>query len=599
MVTQIQLGNLFTSGGKQVIGGGASGIDTEALVKGLTEARLIPAKKLQDRIDLNDKKASSFSEMRQILVRLQDASNFLRNPPGVGNEADNIFNYRSANVTSNSSTSASSYLSVTVQPGATNANYVVDDITAIALAKKQETGAFVIANQDTAVVSATPAAGEFGAGTVTINGQNITLSAGDTLRTVAKKFNDVSSLTGIAAQVFQVSPGQFKLIYTSTKTGLSSDFNLSGAPTVTADPSGVLTNITFATTQNAQNAQFQIDNVAITRESNVVTDLVDGVTFTLIQDTNAAPATKLDVKIVPDTEIIQKGITNFVNAYNDFRLFVSRQTQLKSDGTPQEDSILFNSTTMRSTLSRVSSELSRVVSGLTAGDPNRLSELGITFTNYPGDNNDPPNPPTKNILTIDSAKLKTAIESNFDSVRKVFEFDFSSDSNSVQVFKRTNSLSVSDFTMNIDPNGLPPTYTATYDLGAGPVTVNLTATALSGGTGYTLSGQDGTALAGLVMIYTGSATSTVNAKVSQGIGDRLFNTLEDVIEDTTGALSVDESQLTTANERFQTEIDRINEQVDRYRERLLKQYADLEAAISKVNNILQSLDAQAQARAGA
>jgi flagellar hook-associated protein 2 len=597
MVTQIQLGNLFTSGGKQVIGGGASGIDTEGLIKGLTEARLIPAKKLQDRIDLNDKKATSFSELRQILTRLQDASNFLRNPPGVGNEADNIFNYRSANVSSNSSVAASSYLTVTVQPGATNANYVIDDITAIALSKKQETGAFAIANQDVAVVSATPAAGEFGAGTVTINGQNITLAAGDTLRTVAKKFNDVSSLTGISAQVFQVSPGQFKLIYTATKTGLSSDFDLSGAPTVSADPSGVLTNITFATTQNAQNAQFQIDNVAITRESNVITDLVDGVTFTLVQDTNAAPATKLDVKIVPDTEIIQNGITNFVNAYNDFRLFVSRQTQLKSDGTPEENSVLFNSTTMRSTLSRVSGELSRVVGGLTAGDPNRLSELGITFSNYPGDNNDPPNPPTKNILTIDSAKLKTAIESNFDSVRRVFEFDFSSDSNAVQVFSRTNSLSVTDFTMNIDPG--TSTFTATYNPGSGPITVNLTGTPLSGGTGYTLSGQDGTALAGLVMIYTGSATSTVNAKVSQGIGDRLFNTLEDVIQDTTGALSVDETQLTTANERIQTEIDRINEQVDRYRDRLLKQYADLEAAISRVNTILQSLDAQSQARAAA
>ena len=592
MVTQINLGGFFSANGRTVSGGSASGIDTEALVKSLTDARLIPATKLQDKIDLNTKRSSAISEMKQLLTKFQDAANFLRNPPGVGNEADNVFNFRSANLSTNTGVAASSYLSVTVEPGAQNATYAIDNITSIAKAKKQETGVFALANQDTQVVFAAPAAGQFGAGTVTINGQNITLNVGDTLRTVAKKFNDASATTGIGAQVFQVSPGNFKLVYTATKTGTSADFNLGGAPTVSADPSGVLTNISFSTTQLAQNAQFDIDNVTITRESNSINDLVDGITFNLLQDTNSAPVTQVNVSIAPDTDIVKNGIINFVNTYNDFRFFVQKQSLLNSDGTPTEDSVLYGDRSMRNTLSDVSSELSRIVGGITAGNPDRLSEIGISFTNYPGDTD---LPATRNILTVDEAKLTSAIQSNFDGVRRVFEFDFTSDSTNLKVFSRTNSLSVQAFSLNIDPG--TNTFTATYDPGTGPVTVNVTGTAQSGGTGYTLTGQAGTALEGLVLIYSGNTTSTVNVNISQGIGDRIYNSMKDTLADTTGILAVEQNEYTTQNERWQTEIDRINEQVARYRDTLLKRYADLEAAINKVNNILLSLDANSQARA--
>lgn len=594
MVTQINLGSFFSANGRTVIGGGASGIDTEGLIKGLTDARLVPATKLQDKIDLNTKKSSALTEMRQLLERFKDASNFLRNPPGVGNEADNIFNFRSASLSTNTGAAASSYLSVTVEPGAQNATYVIDNIISIAKAKKQESNVFALTDQDAQAVFAAAGPAQFGAGTVTINGQNITLTNGDSLRTVAKKFNDVKSSTGIGAQVFQVAPGNFKLIFTATQTGTTADFDLSSAPTVTADPSGVLANITFANTQLADNARFDVDGVSIIRETNSVSDLVDGVTFNLLQDTNAAPVTQVSVDVTPDKEVIKNGIINFINTYNDFRFFVQKQSLLNSDGTPTEDAVLYGNSAMRNVLNNVSNELNRIVGGITAGNPSRLSELGISFTNYPGDAD---LPATRNIITVDEAKLQSAIESNFDGVRRVFEFDFSSDSNNLQVFSRTNALNVQDVTLNIDPG--TNTFTATYDPGTGPVTINIDATALSGGSGYTLSGQAGTVLDGLVMIYTGSATSTVNVHVSQGIGDRIFNAMDEALEDTTGILDVEEQSYVDQSDRWQTEIDRINEQVDKYREQLLKKYSDLEAAISKVNNILLSLDAQAQARSSA
>lgn len=591
MATQIQLGNLFSVNGRQVLGGSASGIDIESLVEGLTQAKLVPADKLQDRIDVNTNKGTALSELRKILNNFRDASNFLRNPPGVGNEADNIFSYRSAALSSNTSVAASAYLSVTVQPGADQQNYTIDNITQIAQAKKQESNIFAIANQDTQVVFAAPGADQFGAGTITINGHSITLDDGDTLRTVAKKFNDVASLTGIGAQVFQVSPGNFKLIYTATQTGTTADFDLGGPPTVNADPFGVFTNVAFNNIQLAQNASFDIDGVTITRETNSISDLVDGVTFNLLSDTNAAPATQLGVQVKADTQIVKNGVLNFVNAYNDFKLFVSKQQQVGTNGLPTEDAVLFSDTTMRSALSSVSSELSRVVAGITGGDPSRLSEIGVTFSTFPGDTE---NPFTRNILTVDDAKLQSAIESDFDAVRKVFEFDFNSNSSKLQVFSRSNSINVNSFQLNVDQtNGV---YQATYDPGTGPVTIDVDATAISGG-GLTIKGQAGTVLEGLTLIYSDGTDDVIDVEMTQGIGDRMFNLLDTVLDEEIGSLQSSEQSLVDSNERFLKEINRINEQVEKFREELIRKFSDLEAAITKVNNLLLVLDAQAQAQA--
>jgi flagellar capping protein FliD len=77
--------------GRNIVSGSASGgLDTEALLNALADARRLPAVQLETRIDKNQILADGFSALRSILKRFQDASNFLRNPPGVRN-ADQTF----------------------------------------------------------------------------------------------------------------------------------------------------------------------------------------------------------------------------------------------------------------------------------------------------------------------------------------------------------------------------------------------------------------------------------------------------------------------------------------------------------------------------
>ena len=590
MVTQIQLGNFFNQNGKTVLGGSNSGIDTESLIKGLVDARRVPATKLEEKIDLNTKKTAALSELRSLLDGFRDAANFLRSPPGVQNAADNIFQYRSSTISSNTAVAGNNYFTATVEPGTSTQNYVIDNISQLAQATKQETGNFAIASLDDQVVFGVPAPGQFGAGLITVNGADITLDTGDTMREVMDKFNAVRDTTGISVTALQVSPGNFKMIFTATETGTSSAFDMSSPLTVTADVSGALANVTFTTTQAAQNAMFEIDDIAIVRESNNIDDLIDGVTLNLKSTTTAAPATRIELSIVPDAELVKTGITNFINAYNDFRLFVSRQTELTASGTPAEDALLAGNPTLRSVLAQVTLELSRSVAGIAGTDPSRLADIGIKFSDYPGDEE---TPFTRNILTMDEAKLDSAISTGFDDVRRIFEFDFSSNVQELQVFSRTNALDVQDMTVDID-TGLG-TYTASFLDGGVPTVVNLTASPISGG-GYTLTGPAGSKLEGLVMIYSGAAIASATVHVTQGIGDRLFNAIDGFLDDDTGQLAIEIDNIDSTNTRYQSEIDKIDAAIERYRQDLLDKFASLEAALSKVNTLLQSLDAQAQAQ---
>jgi flagellar capping protein FliD len=856
MITQVQFGNLYNSGGRTVLGGGNSGYDTEALIKGLTEARRLPAVKLEDELELNGKKQTALSQLRDIIGRYKDAANFLRNPPGVNNASQNIFKYRNATLTSNTTISAANYLSVTAEPGATVADYQVT-VNALATRNVKTTATFALADLNTAAVGATPAAGRpFNAGSLRIGPNNVfvDLAAGDTLAQVVQKINAVKDDSGVEATAIKVSNGNYRLQFKTLETGTAQNYefdhpyttpgffatdaimrldahdidgdgsqldnpavdtpinaagditgstsfaatgadqtlrvrgeynlpeiNFSGvssalqatntaaintggpynqktfalsftagsditgtqtvymqgdgtrsfavyiapdpgnsnAPTLFAvahntaewdvgsqskvlnlgtvtagehynlelsfdasanptanDPANffrgyingslvdgkngvrqmpamngaiavggtiggaglpdgtssvgdgnyfkgsinevVLTNtvldstqrtalndyfsdrystppssvfnVAFALEEDAVDASLTVDGTTITRATNSIDDLFEGLTFNLIQETPAL--TEIDVDVKPDTEIIKNGIVSFIDSYNEFRLFVERQRETNVDGSFKEDALLGNSATMRSILNRVYEEMSRGINGLASGDPSRLGDLGITFSDFPGDEE---TPFTRNIMKLDEDKLDSAIAADFDAVRRVFEFDYTSDNSDLQIFSRTNSLAVNNISLAIDLDAGGNTFIATYDLGAGPQTTALTGTAITGG-GYILKGAAGSVLEGLELIYSGSTDATINLDITQGIGDRLWNALDGVLDDDNGMLTLEEAGIDDRNSRIESEITRIDEIVERYREQLLEKFSALERALASINTILQSLDAQSRAQ---
>lgn len=602
MVTQITLGSFSQQNGRTVVTGGQSGFDTTAIVDSLVTARRLPAVALEDRIKTNDSRTTALNSLKDILTRFRDASDVLRNPPGINNATQNIFAYRTANLSSNTTVSANNYLAVTVEPGANTQSINISNIDSLARESKQNTGDFILPSADTAVVGATANPGFFTAGTVSLRNVtggapvDITLAAGDSLNTVASKFNALRDQTGIQATVVRVSSGSststFQIVFTATRTGTTYGFDLNDPATVLSDPSGVLSSANIpAPTQTARNARFTLDNVVVERETNAINDVISGITFNLKQPTPIG--TDLQLNIVPDTTIVKNAITQFVDVYNEFRLFASTQTEFGNDGRPKDTAVLNNNSSLRSIIARIGSEITTVVSGLANGDPQRLADIGLSFQDFQGDDE---NPFTRNILQINDERLSSALSSDFTGVTSLFQFQLQSNNPNLVNFRRSNNIGINHFTLAIDRTN--NTYNATYTDAQGTTqTVALDGTPVpGGGAGVSLSGKAGTVLDGLQLIYGVAGDANINVSFTQGLGDRLFNTTNDLLNTSSGLIQQELTSIQDNNTRFQADIDRIDAQITRYRDQILQQYAALESALSRSNQLLQALDAQQQAR---
>lgn len=569
----INLGSIFESGGKTVVSGGSSQLDTESLINSLVEAKRLPAVRLETTIETNTAKMDALTELSSILERFRDAANFLRNPPGVGNASDNIFGYRSATISANTG-SGSSYLSATIAAGTPPSSYSLT-VDQLATRQSRVTNTFAAADMEAQAVGG---GGPFNAGTLTLgpDAVEVTLEDGDTLREVMAKINAVKAESGVEASAVKVSEGNFRLTFKSTTTGTDQNWDF------TAANPGIL-NTGFFSETDAVDAMVTIDGTQVTRQTNSINDLVDGITFDLTQTT--PPGTELTVGIQADTELARSAIMNFVDTYNEFRVFASRQTETTDDGERVQTALLGTNTALRSLVNAVGTEISSVVNGL--ANTNSLSQLGLKLSDFPGDAE---TPFTRNILQVDESKLDAALASDFDAVRKVFEFNYVADNPNFVVFSRDNSLNATDAIFNIDQtNGI-------YEATVNGTTYTLEATALSTG-GVSLTGPQGSPIAGLNVLYTDTDDVTVNLSMTQGIGDRIFNALEDALNEEDGIVSQEIQSLDDRNTRLQEDIDRIDSMIENYRFSLMERFSALEAAIASVNSILQLLDAQAEARA--
>jgi flagellar hook-associated protein 2 len=712
-LTSLSLGNFSVVNGKPVLfGAGGSGLNSQALIESLVQAKSQPAFALQQQIDKGNKVAAALGQFQQLLSAFKSAAKATSNPPGVGNAAENAFNYNSVSLSSNTDVAASTYASVSASPGALIQNFAITYITSLAASTKQTSTNFAIADADTTglVVASGAVAGQFNAGTITVEGATITLDTNDTLNSIAAKFNNVSNQTLFNASVVKVSDGNFVLNFNGIKTGSAYGFDLDSPVSVTSDISGVLSQIDFTDNQLAANAEFKIDGIAISRANNSISDALSGVTITLnkvMPDDPMSPPlvpTTVTASVQADIETAHNSIIGLANAYNAIKEFAAQQTQLKADGTYDSNAVLATNSLFRNTVDNIVSQITSAVVGIADGDPDVLAEIGITLTNSPAT---PTTPEVKNIMTIDDVAFTAALQSNYSGVRNLFEFDFNTTSTHLAVFKRTNALATTAFTLDANPfasqvtenisvtdadtviafdaptegqlgtgvitingqtititntdtlntiatkfnaveassglhvdvtntgtgtytldftatrkNGQPNlfdissdtqdpsgvfnhigtitatgVFEATYDNGAGPTTIALDGSKItSTGTSYLLKGLAGTVLEGLQLVYGSPAAEESDVTISQGIADKLFNTLEGVLNTVTGSLKVEFDSIQEKANDLTTQIDKITEQVEKFREQQLVVFGLLEAALNKVNQLLFALDANEKAK---
>ncbi len=566
MASSIDFGSLSASGAAPRLSGTSSGLDTEALVQALTDAKRLPALRIENQITTNETKIAAYSDLRGLLSKLQSSVESLRNPPGLNGTDQNAFETKEAYFSSSTTTPPTDLLGISTSNSTANGSFDVV-VEQIAAARKFSSASTSSSSQSLAdawnsgtAFSESITIGLAGSGNAASIAVDGTMSIYDLSAAINAQTEDAS----VRASVLKVSDTDYRLVVTANETGVDIDL---GGDSATLSNMGFSSDggATFANSLQApKSALLKVDGVTVTRTSNTISDAIEGVTFNLFQ---ADTETTVSVDIEPALGDVKSKIEDFVSGYNEIRDFIDQQRSIDESGTVGEDAVLFGDTTLRNIDLALSNIVGGSVSGLGAGASSSLAAVGISLD-------------SNNRLSIDNDELDSMLLSNIETVRNVFEFRFEADSPDLTVFARGDTLSDTSFAVSIvDSDNDGVIESATIDGVAADIEGNF------------IKGPADSVYEGLELYWSGIGSATITATATSGVAERLFTDLDSVLDDVDGALTVAADNLDEANDRYRQDITRIDERVELFRERLILRFSALEAALATADAMLNQIRA--------
>ena len=352
--------------------GAGSGVDTKTLAQNLADAEITPRKDaINAKITKTEARISGYGFLKTALADLKTAFGKL--------DDASDFSVIAAN---NSQPSA---FNLTTGTGAKTGTYMLE-VTQLARAQRSASNA--LAGPDAQLNG-----GQGFTLSLSVNGgasSTISVST-DTPSGVVSAINAAN--LGVQAQLLQT--GNATNPYTIVVTGQSGarqNFTLQA-------PGG---EIDFGTTlETAADAQLKVNGLSVSRSSNQVSDLIDGVTLDLTATTSGAAR----IDLTRQTSTIKDNLKNLVTSYNDLETTLQELGNPKSTikdggGSLAGDSIL---RTIRAQVRAYITDLSS-----TPGSTVKAArDVGLSFDRT-------------GKLTLDEAKLDSALQKNFDDVAKSF-----------------------------------------------------------------------------------------------------------------------------------------------------------------------------------
>jgi flagellar hook-associated protein 2 len=230
---------------------------------------------------------------------------------------------------------------------------------------------------------------------ITIDGTN------NTLEGIRDAINNAVGLSVSATIVNDGSGTPYRLALSSDNSGISNSIKITtsgGDGTIDTllahDPGGLPAAQHLNQSAAAQNANFTVNGIAVTKTSNSVTDAIQGVTLNLSKVTT----TPASLTVERDTTAVTDKVTAFVKTYND--LF----SAMKNSAAYKSKSALEGDATLRNMMTQMRNIAAGVVSGGTLAN---AFEVGLTFK-------------VDGTLQLDSAKLSSALATDFNDVANLF-----------------------------------------------------------------------------------------------------------------------------------------------------------------------------------
>ncbi|MFA7276644.1 MAG: flagellar filament capping protein FliD [Pseudobdellovibrionaceae bacterium] len=549
---------ITTLGTRTFLFGGASGIDTSALITAAYNQRKAEADKIDVQISDNTARMTAIEELQTLGQAIQTNLADMKKNYSILAGSDSLFDARTGTLASSSTTDATNLVTVAIDPGTTLGSYEIEvqqkaqahrvggnSATADKTANLGYTGTFDIA-----------AAG----GTAT----TINVTSDMSLEELATAINAQSTTTGVGASVLKVSESGYQLLLTATNTNKAiSVTNITG--------NDVLQNLGVLSAggafvnelQPAQGALIEIDGVPIARDDNDFSDVITGINLTV---KNAEPGTILQLNIENDTSTVKDGILNLVDSYNALREAIAAHQVVSDTGEVADEAVLFGD----SMLKTFSSAIQGLVGsnyGTGGGNLETLAELGLTLG-------------SDGVFEVDESTLDNALLSNFDEVRDIFETQVSFDNTQFRVVSNTSKLADVNIALDITYSGGAITNVA---VGGDNSLFTINGTLIQGATGSIYEG--------LSFAYVGTSSTTVNLSIDQGFADLMNSTLEDYVSTVSGLFQQEKVRLDELNGDLGDRADRVLERADDYRERLIEKYASYEAQIAAAQTTLAQLQA--------
>lgn len=367
--------------------GAGSGIFSADLVDQLVNAERKPVEvRLDQRQQAAQSKISAFGALRSALEALKSPMEKLSSPEGL------------RAFTANSSNEA--VTSVSIDEAAVSRGSYSLDVTQLAQAQSLASTEF--ADRDTT---------QMGTGTLTLNVGGVATDvvidgSNNTLEGMASAINEANA--GVSAGIVDTGSG-YRLVLSSDETGTANAVQVS----VSNDGDGSNTDMNglsqFAfdgTTSNltetvqAKDAMLNVNGIAITRSSNTVVGVVDGVTFDLKSVGTSS------VTVDRDPEAVSGRVQEFVDKFNALQDVIKKHSGFNTE--TGKGGVLSGDSTIRGIQSDLRGLLTTIPEGLENSSVRMLADVGIKTD------------PSSGKLEFDQAKFKEQLDANPAAVTALF-----------------------------------------------------------------------------------------------------------------------------------------------------------------------------------
>ena len=350
----------------QALGAGA-GFDTKKIVEALVNAERAPTEaRINSKIAESEAKISGLGKAVSILNVVKDAANRL-------NDAKDFNTFTLSN-SQESAFSASSTTSARAGSNNVTVSQIAQEQRSVSNAFASETNAF---NSNPITVS------------ISVGSSNPTTT--DIIVTDASLQGTVSAINaanlGVTAEIVDTGDASDRYrIQLIGETGAENAFSLTSSDST----------LSFSSVQSATDAQLNVNGIDFTRSSNVIDDVITGVTLSLNTVTNGAA----NLSINQDDSQSRANIVDFVTIYNEAQRQLKELSNSSIGGELAGDSIFRSLTSsLRSLVLGTSSSAS--------GNISNLSDMGISVSRT-GE------------LDVDDTKLDNALANNFADVVTMF-----------------------------------------------------------------------------------------------------------------------------------------------------------------------------------